>query len=32
MTLEKLLSNVTGHIPHHLEFIYEKRRALGLGK
>ena len=31
MTLEKLLSNVTKHIPHHVEFIYEKRRALGIG-
>jgi uncharacterized damage-inducible protein DinB len=30
MTLHKLLSNVSVHIPHHLEFIYEKRRALGL--
>lgn len=29
MTLEKLLTNVTNHIPHHLPFIAEKRRALG---
>lgn len=29
MTLEKLLRNVTGHIPHHIHFILEKRRALG---
>lgn len=29
-TLEKLLSNVTKHIPHHIEFIREKRKALGL--
>lgn len=29
MTLEKLLSNISGHIPHHLPFIAEKRRALG---
>ena len=29
-TLEKLLTNVTRHIPHHIEFIREKRRALGL--
>jgi uncharacterized damage-inducible protein DinB len=28
-TLEKLLTNVTKHIPHHIEFIREKRRALG---
>ena len=31
MSLEKLLSNVTGHIPHHVEFIHEKRHALGCG-
>ena len=30
LTLEKLLRNVTGHIPHHLRFIAEKRQALGL--
>lgn len=29
MTLEKLLSNIASHIPHHLPFIAEKRRALG---
>jgi hypothetical protein len=29
ITLEKLLSNIAGHIPHHLPFIAEKRRALG---
>ena len=29
-TLEKLLTNVTLHIPHHIEFIREKRKALGL--
>lgn len=29
-TLERLLTNVTNHIPHHVEFIREKRRALGL--
>lgn len=29
-TLEKLLTNVTKHIPHHIEFIREKRRALGM--
>jgi hypothetical protein len=30
MTLEKLLRNVTGHIPHHIAFISEKRQALGV--
>ena len=29
ITLEKLLSNIANHIPHHLPFIAEKRRALG---
>jgi uncharacterized damage-inducible protein DinB len=29
MTLEKLLTTITGHIPHHLKFIVEKRQALG---
>jgi uncharacterized damage-inducible protein DinB len=29
MTLEKILTNVTNHIPHHLPFIDEKRQALG---
>lgn len=29
LTLEKLLTNITNHIPHHLSFIAEKRRALG---
>ncbi|MGE0757132.1 MAG: DinB family protein [Pirellulaceae bacterium] len=28
LTLERLLRNVTGHIPHHLRFIDEKRQAL----
>ncbi len=28
MTLEKLLRNITQHIPHHLRFIHEKRAAL----
>lgn len=28
LSLEKLLRNVTGHIPHHLKFIAEKRAAL----
>jgi hypothetical protein len=29
-TLEQLLTTVTGHIPHHLKFIEEKKKALGL--
>jgi hypothetical protein len=29
-TLERLLELIIGHIPHHLPFIVEKRRALGL--
>ncbi len=30
MTLETLLRNIAGHVPHHLRFIAEKRRALGI--
>lgn len=30
LSLEKLLRNVTGHIPHHVKFIAEKRQALGV--
>jgi hypothetical protein len=30
LTLERLLSISTNHIPHHLPFIAEKRQALGL--
>ena len=30
MTLEKLIQTITGHIPHHLTFIAEKRKALGI--
>jgi hypothetical protein len=30
LTLEKMLATVTNHIPHHVKFIEEKRRALGL--
>ncbi len=30
MTLEALVQRITGHIPHHLRFIEEKRKALGL--
>jgi hypothetical protein len=29
-TLEELLTTATGHIPHHVRFIHEKRLALGL--
>jgi uncharacterized damage-inducible protein DinB len=29
-TLEELLTTVTNHIPHHIKFIEDKRRALGL--
>jgi hypothetical protein len=29
-TLEQLLETATNHIPHHLKFVVEKRRALGL--
>jgi uncharacterized damage-inducible protein DinB len=29
-TLERLLTVITNHIPHHVKFILEKRRALGL--
>src|SRR5438874_10819712 len=30
LTLEKLLTGAAGHITHHVKFIEEKRRALGL--
>jgi len=30
MTLAVLLRNITDHIPHHLRFIEQKRKALGL--
>lgn len=30
ITLLTLLQRITGHIPHHLRFVREKRRALGL--
>jgi hypothetical protein len=30
MTLEQLVQRITGHIPHHVRFIEEKRKALGL--
>lgn len=29
ITLEKILSNIAGHVPHHIPFIEEKRKALG---
>ena len=30
LSLEKLLTTTTNHIPHHVKFIEEKRKALGL--
>jgi uncharacterized damage-inducible protein DinB len=30
LTLERLLTTAINHIPHHVQFIHEKRRALGL--
>ncbi len=30
LTLKDLLERVTGHIPHHVQFIQEKRRAIGM--
>jgi len=30
LSLEKMLQAATSHIPHHVQFIHEKRRALGL--
>jgi hypothetical protein len=30
LTLENLQERVTAHIPHHVQFIQEKRRAMGL--
>lgn len=30
LTLETLLKRITNHIPHHVQFIAEKRKALGL--
>lgn len=30
ITLGQLLERITGHVPHHLRFIQEKRKALGL--
>lgn len=31
VTLEKLLQQITDHIPHHLAFVEEKKRAMGVG-
>ena len=30
LTLEQLLVRVTTHLPHHITFIWEKRKALGV--
>jgi hypothetical protein len=30
LTLERMLTLSTGHIPHHVKFIEEKRKALGV--
>ena len=30
LTLERLLTTATNHLPHHVRFIHEKRQALGL--
>jgi uncharacterized damage-inducible protein DinB len=30
LTLEKILTNIANHIPHHIPFVQEKRRALGV--
>ncbi|MCI0700337.1 MAG: DinB family protein [Planctomycetia bacterium] len=30
LTLEKVIQTATGHIPHHLNFVAEKRKALGV--
>ncbi len=30
VTLETLVERITGHIPHHVQFIEEKRKSLGL--
>jgi uncharacterized damage-inducible protein DinB len=30
LTLERLLTTIINHIPHHVKFITEKRQALGL--
>jgi hypothetical protein len=30
LSLETLLQRITGHVPHHIAFIDEKRRAMGV--
>ena len=30
LSLETLLERITGHVPHHIAFIDEKRKALGM--
>jgi uncharacterized damage-inducible protein DinB len=30
LTLERMLTMATNHIPHHAKFIHEKRKALGM--
>jgi len=30
LTLEQLLTRITDHVPHHVHFIVEKRKALGI--
>lgn len=30
LSLETLLQRITGHVPHHIQFIAEKRKALGV--
>jgi len=30
VSLETLLTRITGHLPHHVKFIHEKRAALGM--
>ncbi|HZU35314.1 MAG TPA: DinB family protein [Gemmataceae bacterium] len=32
LSLENLLERITGHIPHHMRFIEEKKRALGAAR
>ncbi len=32
LTLENLLQRVTAHIPHHVQFIEEKRRAISISE
>ncbi len=32
VALERLLQQITDHIPHHLAFVEEKKRAMGVGR